>query len=153
MISKLEVKKLAYNYCLEFVESRLKTINNSIHEFQHSLDSETKSSVGDKHETGRAMLQIELEKAGKQLLEIQKTKDILKKTDITKSSEIICLGSLVFTTKSNYFIAISAGSISIEGQQFYTIAIDTPMGQLFKAKRIGDEVFFRDEKIKIENVF
>jgi len=153
MISKLEVKKHLYNYCLEFVESRLKTINNSILELQQSLDSETKSSAGDKHETGRAMLQIELEKAGKQLLEIQKTKDILKKTDITKSSEIICLGSLVFTTKSNYFIAISAGNISIDDQQFYTISMDTPMGQLLTSKRIGDEVFFRDEKIKIENVF
>ncbi len=153
MISKLEVKKHLYNYCLEFVENRLKTINNSILELQQSLDSETKSSAGDKHETGRAMLQIELEKAGKQLLEIQKTKDILKKTDITKSSEIICLGSLVFTTKSNYFIAISAGNISIDDQQFYTISMDTPMGQLLTSKRIGDEVFFRDEKIKIENVF
>jgi len=153
MISKLEVKKHLYNYCLEFVKSRLKTINNSILELQQSLDSETKSSAGDKHETGRAMLQIELEKAGKQLLEIQKTKDILKKTDITKSSEIICLGSLVFTTKSNYFIAISAGNISIDDQQFYTISMDTPMGQLLTSKRIGDEVFFRDEKIKIENVF
>lgn len=153
MISKLEVKKHLYNYCLEFVESKLKTINNSILELQHSLQSETKSSAGDKHETGRAMLQIELEKAGKQLLEIQKTKDILKKTDITKSSEIICLGSLVFTTKSNYFIAISAGNISIDYQQFYTISTDTPMGQLLISKSIGDEVFFRDEKIKIENVF
>src|SRR5210317_813174 len=114
MISKLEVKKHLYNYCLGFVESRLKAIINSILELQQSLDSETKSSAGDKHETGRAMLQIDLEKAGKQLLEIQKTKDILKKTDITKSTEIICLGSLVFTSKSNYFIAISAGNISID---------------------------------------
>lgn len=152
MKSKLEVKKLVYNYCFEFIESRLKTIEKAIFELQQSLDSETKSSAGDKHETGRAMLQIELEKAGKQLLEIQKIKDILKKIDITKSSEIICLGSLVFTTKSNYFIAISAGNISIDDQQFYTISLDTPIGQLLSAKRIGDEVIFRDEKIIIENV-
>ncbi len=99
------------------------------------------------------MLQIDLEKAGKQLLEIQKTNDILKKTDITKSSQTICLGSLVYTNKSNYFIAISAGHISIDNQQFYTISMDTPIGQLFKSKCIGDEVFFRGEKIKIENVF
>ena len=153
MINKQEVKKHLYNYCFEFIESRLKTITNSILELQQSLGSETKSSAGDKHETGRAMIQIDLEKAGNQLLEIQKTKDILKKVDISKSSEIICLGSLVYTTKSNYFIAISAGNISIDDQQYYTISMDTPMGQLLTAKRIGDEVIFRDEKIKIENVF
>jgi transcription elongation GreA/GreB family factor len=60
---------------------------------------------------------------------------------------------LVFTSKSNYFIAISAGNISVDDQQFYTISMDTPIGLLLTAKRIGDEVFFRDEKIKIENVF
>ena len=59
---------------------------------------------------------------------------------------------MVFTTKSNYFIAISAGNISIDDQQFYTISLDTPIGQLLSAKRIGDEVFFKDEKIIIENV-
>ena len=153
MISKLEVKKHIYNYCLEFVESRLKTINNSILELQQSLYTETKSSAGDKHETGRAMLQLEREKVGNQLAEIQKIKEILKKTDISKSSEIICLGSLVFTSKSNYFIAISAGNISVNNQQFYTISMDTPMGHLLTAKRIGDEVIFRDDKIIIENVY
>jgi hypothetical protein len=153
MISELEVKKHLYNYCLEFVESRLKTINNSILELQQSLYTETKSSAGDKHETGRAMLQLEREKVGNQLAEIQKIKEILKKTDISKSSEIICLGSLVFTSKSNYFIAISAGNISVNNQQFYTISMDTQMGHLLTAKRIGDEVIFRDDKIIIENVY
>ncbi len=71
MNNKLEVKNYLYNYCFEFIESRLCTIINTILDLRESLDSETKSSAGDKHETGRAMLQLEREKAGSQLAEIE----------------------------------------------------------------------------------
>jgi len=74
MKSKLELKKQLYNQCSDFIEHRLLIIKSTINDIQESLDSETKSSAGDKHETGRAMLQIDLEKACNQLSEIQKTK-------------------------------------------------------------------------------
>ena len=62
----MNIKQQLYNLCLEFVDSRYQTIQNTINEIQVSLTSETKSSAGDKHETGRAMLQLEMEKAGQQ---------------------------------------------------------------------------------------
>ena len=99
------------------------------------------------------MLQIDLEKSGNQLNEIQKIKDILKKVDTSKQYETVRLGSVVYTSKANYFIAISAGNISVDNTQFFAIAIDTPIGQLLTSKSVGDEIIFRDEKIKIENVF
>ena len=153
MKNNLALKKELYTKCLEFAETRWLMVNTAMNEIQKSLLSETKSSAGDKHETGRAMLQIEREKTGNQLAEIQKTKEILKKINVSKTSNIVSLGSVVFTSKSNYFIAISAGNILIDNQEFYAIAIDTPIGQLLKSKQIRDEVVFRDEKIKIEKVF
>jgi len=77
-------KNALFNACLEFVDSRLNAITHTINEIQVSLTSETKSSAGDKHETGRAMLQLEREKAGNQLAEIKKTKEILFKIDVSK---------------------------------------------------------------------
>lgn len=70
----MNIKQELSNQCLEFVENRFQTIQNTINEIQESLLSETKSSAGDKHETGRAMLQLEREKSGNQLAEIQKIK-------------------------------------------------------------------------------
>jgi len=153
MTNNLDVKKELYNQCADFIEKRLITIKGSISDIQEALDSETKNSTGDKHETGRAMLQIDLEKSGNQLNEIQKIKDILKKVDTSKQYETVRLGSVVYTSKANYFIAISAGNISVDNTQFFAIAIDTPIGQLLTSKSVGDEIIFRDEKIKIENVF
>ncbi|MCF8272991.1 MAG: 3-oxoacyl-ACP synthase [Flavobacteriaceae bacterium] len=152
MTNNLEIKKHLYNQCFDFIESRLITIKGTINDIQEALNSETKNSSGDKHETGRAMLQIDMEKAGNQINEIQKIKDVLKKVDITKRSETVRLGSVVYTSKANYFIAISAGNISVEDKQFFAIATDTPIGQLLASKCIGEEIIFRDEKIRIENV-
>lgn len=153
MISNLKTKENLYSQCLEFVENRFNTIQNTINEIQESLTSETKSSAGDKHETGRAMLQLEREKAGHQLAEIQKIKEHFSKINISKSSEFIGLGSVVYTTKSNYFIAISAGKLKVDSEVFYAISPNTPMGQLLLGKTVGDEVVFRDQKFKIENIF
>ena len=95
------------------------------------------------------MLQLEREKAGNQLAEIEKTRELLSKVNIGKTSNTIGLGSVVFTTKANYFIAISAGEISIDNNTFYAISANTPIGQLLIGKTIGVSIRFRDQESKI----
>ena len=63
----LTLKESLFQQCEDFVNTRLQTIQIIISSHQKALSSETKSSAGDKHETGRAMLQLEMEKAGQQL--------------------------------------------------------------------------------------
>ncbi|MDO6759638.1 3-oxoacyl-ACP synthase [Tamlana sp. 2_MG-2023] len=152
-MEKENIKEQLYHLCQAFVETRLETIQNTIIEIQESLTSETKSSAGDKHETGRAMLQLEREKAGNQLAEIQKTKAILTKVNVTKTSEYIGLGSLIYTTQANYFIAISAGSMSLNNESFYTISPDTPIGKLLMGKTIDSQIIFRDQMFTVVDVF
>jgi len=144
MISNLELKGQLHQHCLGYIEDRFQTIQNTINDIQESLFSETKSSAGDKHETGRAMLQLEREKAGSQLAEIEKIRKVFSKIDISKTPKVIGLGSLVYTTKSNYFIAISAGEIKINGHIFYAISPNSPIGQLLMRKSVGDKVVFND---------
>ncbi len=148
----IKIKEYLYLQCIDFVENRFQAIQNTIKEIQESLTSETKSSAGDKHETGRAMLQLEREKAGNQLAEIQKIQAQLSKISIANTSEVIGLGSAVYTNKSNYFIAISAGELKVENDIFYAISFNTPIGQLLIGKTVGDEVIFREQKFKIKRV-
>lgn len=152
MRSDAEIKSDLYRYCQQFVENRLQTIQNTMTEIQESLLSETKSSAGDKHETGRAMLQLEREKAGNQLAEILKIKEIFSKVNCTKLSNTVGLGSVVFTTQANYFIAISAGEIKLDNHVFYAISASTPIGQLVISKTIGDSIVFNNVAFKIIHV-
>lgn len=152
MKTNKELKQMLFDKCCEYLEPRFSTIQSSIEEIQESLTSETKSSAGDKHETGRAMLQLEREKAGQQLAEIENVKNALTQINIDKISETIILGSLVYTSQFNYFIAISAGLLTVDSETFYAISPQTPIGQLLLGKRIGDSFVFREQEIVIEKI-
>lgn len=147
------IKEELYNLCLTFVEQRLLTVNKTILDIQNSLQSETKSSAGDKHETGRAMLQLEREKAGHQLAEIEKQKQILQKINIESKHQKVALGSVIKTTQANYFIAVSAGEIVVDKTKYYAISAATPIAQLLLSKGVDDAIIFRDNKFKIKDIF
>ncbi|WP_375238446.1 3-oxoacyl-ACP synthase [Aurantibacter sp.] len=139
--------------CKENLDVRLKTVKTIIDDLQQSLQSETKSSAGDKHETGRAMVQLEREKSGNQLSEIQKIQVTLSKINPEYFSKtIIGLGSVVITTKANYFIAISSGELTFEKDTFYAISPNTPIGLLLLGKTVGDTITFRGTSFDIVEV-
>ena len=138
----MHLKEKLHKQCQDALNQRLEAIKSTISDIQNSLQSETKSTAGDKHETGRAMLQLEREKAGNQLAEIQKQIEILHKINPEMSYSKVALGSLVKTTVSNYFIGVSVGEITIENETFYAISLSTPIGKLLVSKGVKvSEVF------------
>lgn len=151
-MSKLAVKQALYTQCGDFVNERLSRIRQTLANIQESLANETKSSAGDKHETGRAMIQLEREKAGNQLAETRKLQQALLKIDINPTSQAIRTGSLVYTSGANYFIAISAGRLKVNNELFFAIAPNTPIGQLLLGKRQGDTVVFNGNSITVQDV-
>lgn len=148
-----EIKKELYNQCESFVNKRLQTVDAIISSNQKALQSETKSSAGDKHETGRAMLQLEMEKAGKQLAGIQQMKTVLSKIDVSKTDKIAHLGSVIETNKINYFLSVSVGKLSACNKDFFAISVVSPIGNLLLGKQINDEFVFNGNKIKITNIY
>lgn len=138
--------------CKEYVEQRLHKLRSHIKSLEESLYNETKSSAGDKHETGRAMVQLEREKTGKQLFEAEKLEKLISKVSIENTSEFIRLGSLVLTSEVNYFIAISVGKVEVKNVSYYAIAPDTPIGKLLLGKKKEDEVIFNGSRFRILNI-
>ena len=91
------------------------------------------------------MLQIDRENAGKQLFEIEKLLEILKKIDIKTTSEYVRLGSLVRTDKFSYFISLSLGTVSIQNKEYRCVALNSPIGLLISGKKLGDGFNFNGE--------
>ncbi|WP_420571137.1 3-oxoacyl-ACP synthase [Kordia sp.] len=148
----MSVKEQLYTACLDIVNARQATIQSTFTGIQEAMLSETKSSAGDKHETGRAMLQLEREKLGNQLAEIQKVKEILFKVDASSTVSQGCLGSVVYTSQANYFVSVSVGEITTNNSTFYAIATNTPIGKLLLGKKVGDTVTFRNQSFVIEKI-
>lgn len=143
------VKQQLYAFCQAYIGDRLSRIQKNIAALQEALNSETKSSAGDKHETGRAMIQLEREKLGKQLAEVQLLQELFKKVSLKSGNTTVALGNLVYTPEQNYYLGISAGEFKIEGVSFYAIAPNTPIGKLLLGKGKGDVVIFNSREIKI----
>lgn len=142
-------KQRIYDFCQITIQGRIDRIQKNILSLQESLTSETKSSAGDKHETGRAMVQLEREKLGSQLQEAERTKQLLDKLDLNVQSVKIGLGTLVYTSKANYFLSVSLGELKEHEFWAYCISPQTPMGILLIGKSVGDVIDFNGESIEI----
>ena len=146
---ELKIKEALFEQCEVFVNKRLYNIENVISSNQKALQSETKSSAGDKHETGRAMLQLEMEKAGQQLAGITQMKVVLSKIDILKTSKNACLGSVIITAKVSYFLSISAGQLIVADKSYFAISVSSPMGKLLLGKQEKEVISFNGKTIEI----
>ena len=145
----MKLKQELFKQCQEFVNNRLQTIQDTISSNQKALQSETKSSAGDKHETGRAMLQLEMEKAGQQLQAVLQMNKTLDKINLKNSSSIAHLGSLVKTNQGTYFLSISAGQLVVKSENYFAVSVSSPIGKLLLGKKEKEEVLFNGKKITI----
>lgn len=146
------IKHQLLKACKNYVLEKEKTVSQIISSHQRALTSETKSSAGDKHETGRAMIQLEMEKASQQLTVIDQMKLTLDRISLDDNSNTIKLGSLAITNKHNYFLAISVGEIQVKNEIYYAVSSLSPIGKLLLGKKVGDEFEFNGSNV-IEELY
>lgn len=146
------IKESLNDHCLQYVEERIARIQNEINLQQEAANEETKSSAGDKYETGRAMAQLEIERNAVQLKEAEKLRSFLQHMVRGYSGEVIVPGSLVTTSKGVFYIAISLGAVTLHQQTYVVVSPDSPIGKLFLGKKKGDEMVWRGETYVVEGV-
>ncbi len=134
------------------IDSRIEWIKQSIETAKNSRDNETKSSVGDKYETGRAMVQMEIEKTQSLLMKTKHQKDTLTKIDIQKEFKKVEYGSLVETNYGNYFLSIAFGKIEINEISIFCISPISPLGKNIMKKIVGEKIIFQGKEILVQNI-
>ncbi len=144
-----KLKEIIYYQFQKIVEQRISTAQQAIKLAGESRDTETKSTAGDKHETGRAMMQLEQEQNNAQLQKAMELQNEFSKINCSKLFSKVELGSLVITNQENYFISVGLGKIEIENKFYYALSLASPVGLLLKDKRVGDKVIFLEREITI----
>lgn len=110
--------------------------------------NDTKSSMGDKYETGREMLQQEINNLQVQLNEILKQKDFLK-TVLPKPNDKAEKGAIVKTEKGLFFISVSLGEIKIDNDKIICISPESPLAKAMNGKQKGDAFSLNNMSQKI----
>lgn len=142
-------KEKIYGHCVLLLADKIKSIQLELAAIQADANKESKSSAGDKYETGRAMAQLQKDNTSRQLVELLKLKKVLDELDIT-SHDTIQLGSLVVTTSITFFVSISL-SEQLKGG-IYVISPVSPLCKAFLGKRQGDKILFRGKEYLIKDV-
>ena len=148
----MSLKQKIYNHCLQVLNQKIEELNSALNTATESANNETKSSAGDKHETARAMMQIEQEKLGKQLKELQDQKSELEKIDVAKISNQIAKGTLIKTDKGFLFLSIGLGKIIVDGKTVFAISLQSPLGSKMLGKKENDAVEMNGVQYKIETL-
>jgi transcription elongation GreA/GreB family factor len=146
------LKEQLYHLCREYIKKREAEIKKVIADARDAASQDTKSSAGDKFETGREVMQQEIDLNLARLNELNKLKPVLEKIIPGQKSEAALPGSVVFTNNGNYYIAISAGLLKVDGASYYAISAASPVGAKLSGKKAGDEFVMNDKQFVIEQV-
>ncbi len=120
---------------------------------QDDANLETKSSMGDKYETSRSMINQEKEKLASQLSVLQGQSRVLRKLNLDEVSEEVKLGSLVVFEGATYFISVALGRINIDGQECFAISPVSPLGKTLVGAKKEENVNWRSQQTTIEDVY
>ena len=143
-MNKTELIKLINQKLSEKIQNFEKLIAET-----RASNNDTKSSMGDKYETGREMLQQEINNLQVQLNEVLKQQDFLKtsfdKLRMTKKFDKAEKGAIVKTERGLFFISVSLGEITFENQKIICISPESPLAKAMNGKQ-------KDEGFSLNNM-
>ncbi|WP_116127299.1 3-oxoacyl-ACP synthase [Lewinella sp. IMCC34183] len=148
-----DIKQQLHQACVADVDRRIATVRDILAGIAASRESETKSSVGDKYETGRAMLQGEEARAHAQLQQAVESRQELDGIGPERTSGRATKGSLVITDRGSYYLAVGLGKVHLDGQLYYCVSVSSPIGQVLLNRGVGETAEFNGKRLTIVAVY
>ncbi|MBT2622749.1 MULTISPECIES: hypothetical protein [Chryseobacterium] len=144
-------KKEILNIIKTKLSERIQKFETLIAETRAS-NNETKSSMGDKYETSREMVQQEINNLQRQLNESLNQQTILQKISSDESSKVQN-GALVKTDKGLFYISVPVGEIVSENQKIMTVSVESPLVKAMFGKKIAEKFDINNIDQTIENIW
>jgi len=147
-----ELKASLYQLCLKFIEERIQTAEIALKQAREASNDDTKSSAGDKYETSREMMQQDIDRNKRLLIDAEENQKVLNSIKDVPYSESARNGSLVITDQGSFYLSISAGQLHLNDKIFFAISAVSPIGKLLLGKIKGDKFDFNGKKYSIKEV-
>lgn len=122
-------KDKVYKKCLQLLDDKISQMQAALNDLTQGAENDSKSSAGDKHETSRAMMQLEHEKISRQLDEVLAQKSVLERIDYKMQAPHISMGSLVKTDKDFLFVSVGIGKITVDDVAVIALSPQSPLGK------------------------
>jgi len=145
-------KENLYQLCLKFIEQRIQTAETALEQAREASNDDTKSSAGDKYETSREMMQQDIDRNKRLLIDAEENLKVLEAIGHAAPSDAIRGGSLVHTSEGIFYISISAGQLQAEGKTVFAVSAASPIGKMMLGKQKKDSFAFNGKTYVISEV-
>jgi hypothetical protein len=150
---KILLKQELHQMMLTRFEEKISSLETAIRELQLSANDETKSSAGDKYETGRAMVHLEIEKLAQQLQAMTNARRFVASINVSEVADMVRPGAVVETSIGDFFYMVNAGDFTPAGNKFISISAESPLGKLLRHRSKGAEFTLNGKLVRIINIF
>ncbi|MBJ6110087.1 3-oxoacyl-ACP synthase [Hymenobacter sp. BT523] len=140
-------KPALHALCHAFIEQRIDAARTAMQAAQESSSSETKSSAGDKYETGREMANAERDRNAAQMQQAQQLQAELARINPELPCDTVRPGALVTTSLGQFYISISAGRL--EGTEVFAVSPAAPVAVALKGLRVGEQAMFNGKAVRV----
>jgi hypothetical protein len=137
---------------LQLILDKQTILQDALAQATEASNQDSKSSAGDKHETGKAMMQLEQEKLGKQLQDLNSQIDLLYKIMDFKSPSSAQLGSLITTNHGVFYLTIGLGKIEINDATYFAISPQSPIGLQMMNKKVNEKFVMNQKEYLIDEI-
>ncbi|MDA8695787.1 hypothetical protein N9L83_02440 [Flavobacteriales bacterium] len=135
------------------MDAGLKRVRRAFEELQGSLEGESKSTAGDKHETGRAMVQMEMEQAAGRLSRVEGMIRQWHALEPARGRQEVRPGAVVTTDQGGFVMGVAWGAFDVEKEKTWrAISADAPLARAMQAASPGSSVEFRGRMWQIISV-
>jgi len=147
----ISFKKDLKKTVLTSIQNNIDELDAQLKELHEASNADTKSSMGDKYETGRETIN-----QSRDLLEKQRSL-LTQKTAIVdqipvKATKTVISGALFEIHLGWIWVAASVGEITCQSKQVQVVSIDSPIIMALKGKCLRESVIFRGKKTEILNI-
>lgn len=139
------LKAQLVNQCKAILQQKITMLDKQLADFKKAANNETKSSVGDKYETGRAMMHNEMDKLKQQQAQALTAKAAFMQIQFDNNFDTIDLGSLIKTDKGTFLLAVALGKVVVQNQHYFVLSLASPIGQKLKGKKQGDSITLNNQ--------
>ena len=148
------MKHLVAQALIDHLQAAKSEAMSRLNSLKEALESEAKSSAGDKHETGRAMIHQEMEQvdATRERCDLH-IGEVSKWMNSESQPQRVGYGVLVQTNGPWVLVGIPLGKIQISDAVVLAISAEAPVAKAWQGAKVGDAVQLGPQTHIIEGLY
>lgn len=129
---------------LQRLDDKIDALRGIVEDLAVDAQTDAKSSAGDKHETALSMMHLEQENIAKKIKESLDLREVVKRVDEHKNSDIVEFGSIVKVNTVYLFLAAALPKVSVNDVSVLGVSMDAPIAKALLGRKLHDSFSFNN---------